>query len=375
MLTQKSPLEDRDALLAPLARAQAVLLAVSGGPDSTALLKLAADWRAADPSRPKIFAATIDHGLRPGARAEAQAAAALAQSLGIPHSILLWEGEKPLASVQEKARAARYRLLVAHARQIGADVIVTAHHADDQAETVLMRMARGSGIAGLAGMRPLVALDGLQLVRPLLDIPKSALVAFCHAQRLPFAEDPSNADPRYARARLRMMADALAAQGLSARRFTELARRAARADAALAALARDAAARVTTREPGGGASVDFRALLGERQEMNPELSEEIGLRVLMAEVENLSAAPLRLHRLEGAFERLRQACRRGESLKLSLGGALLRLETSGWLTLEHEPARRRGRSPKPQFVHGVDELQALDEDQRAASLGKGARRA
>lgn len=366
MLNEDAFCERLDILLAPLPGADSVLLAVSGGPDSTALLKLAADWRAADPARPEIFAATIDHGLRPEAQEEAQAAAALAQSLCVPHSILVWEGEKPRSGLQEKARAARYRLLVAHARQIGASVIVTAHHADDQAETVLMRMARGSGIAGLAGMRPVVALDGLQLVRPLLDVPKSALVTFCHAQNLPFAQDASNVDPRYARARLRMMADALAAQGLSARRLTELARRAARADAALCAMAQTAAGRVIMRDC-SGVSMDFRALRGE--------PEEIGLRVLIAQVEPFSAAPLRLHRAEGAFERLGQACRRGESLKLSLGGAVLSLDSSGRLTLAPAPARARGRSQTPQSVHGIDELQALDEDQRAASLGKGTSRA
>jgi len=335
VLSESFPLENRDSLLAPLLRAGRVLLAISGGPDSTALLKLAADWRAADPARPQIFAATIDHGLRPESQAEALDVAALAQRLGIPHAILVWEGEKPTSRLQEKARAARYRLLVAHAREIGADCIVTAHHADDQAETVLMRMARGSGIAGLAGMRPVAILDGLSLVRPLLDIPKSGLVAFCHAQGLAFAEDASNINPRYARVRFRLLADTLAGQGLTARRLAQLAQRAARADDALAAMAQTLAKEAVTRGP-EGASVNFRALLGG--------PEEAGLRVLIAEVENLSVAPLRLQRLESAFERLAQALHRGESLKLSLGGALLRLDKTGRLELVREPIRRRGRS-------------------------------
>ncbi len=335
MLSESFPLENRDSLLAPLLRAGRVLLAISGGPDSTALLKLAADWRAADPARPQIFAATIDHGLRPESQGEAQDVAALAQRLGIPHAILVWEGERPTSRLQEKARAARYRLLVAHAREIGADCIVTAHHADDQAETVLMRMARGSGIAGLAGMRPVAILDGLSLVRPLLDIPKSGLVAFCHAQGLAVAEDASNINPRYARVRFRLLADTLAGQGLTARRLAQLAQRAARADDALAAMAQTLAKEAVTRGP-EGASVNFRALLAG--------PEEAGLRVLIAEVENLSVAPLRLQRLESAFERLAQALHRGESLKLSLGGALLRLDKTGRLELVREPIRRRGRS-------------------------------
>jgi len=335
VLSESFPLENRDSLLAPLLRAGRVLLAISGGPDSTALLKLAADWRAADPARPQIFAATIDHGLRPESQGEAQDVAALAQRLGIPHAILVWEGERPTSRLQEKARAARYRLLVAHAREIGADCIVTAHHADDQAETVLMRMARGSGIAGLAGMRPVAILDGLSLVRPLLDIPKSGLLAFCHAQGLAVAEDASNINPRYARVRFRLLADTLAGQGLTARRLAQLAQRAARADDALAAMAQTLAKEAVTRGP-EGASVNFRALLAG--------PEEAGLRVLIAEVENLSVAPLRLQRLESAFERLAQALHRGESLKLSLGGALLRLDKTGRLELVREPIRRRGRS-------------------------------
>jgi tRNA(Ile)-lysidine synthase len=325
----------RDALLAPLAQASAILLAVSGGPDSTALLKLAADWRAADPSRPRIFAASVDHGLRAEARAEVEAVAELAQTLGVPHAILTWEGEKPRSALQEKARAARYGLLVAHARAIGADSLCTAHHADDQAETVLMRMARGSGIAGLAGMRPIKVLDGLRLLRPLLDIPKSGLVAFCHVQGLPFAQDASNVDDRFARARVRKLAGALAREGLSAARFTELARRAARADDALVSMAQTVTNKVCTRSA-TGARVDLAALLNE--------PEDIGLRVLAGQVANLSAIPLRLHRLESAFARLAQACAQGESLKLSLGGALLQLNAAGELRLCAEPARRRGRA-------------------------------
>jgi tRNA(Ile)-lysidine synthase len=344
VLSESFPLENRDSLLAPLLRAGKVLLAISGGPDSTALLKLAADWRAADPARPKILAATIDHGLRPESQAESQDVAALAQRLGIPHAILVWEGEKPISRLQEKARAARYRLLVGHAREIGADCIVTAHHADDQAETVLMRMAHGSGIAGLAGMRPVTILDGLSLVRPLLDIPKSGLVAFCHAQGLAFAEDASNINPRYARVRWRLLADTLAGQGLTARRLARLAQRAARADDALAAMAQTLAKEAVTRGP-EGTSVNFSALLAG--------PEEVGLRVLIAEVENLGVAPLRLQRLESAFERLAQALHRGESLKLSLGGALLRLDKTGRLELVREPVRQRGRNVMSQSVHRV----------------------
>ncbi|MBM3608411.1 MAG: tRNA lysidine(34) synthetase TilS, partial [Alphaproteobacteria bacterium] len=150
--------EDLPSSLAILAGEGDLLMAVSGGPDSMALLHLGALWRASlpGPARPKIFAASVDHGLRPGARAEAELAGALAKELGIPHVILDWqvgaEG-KVTSRIQERARAARYELLAAHAAKLGARAIVTGHHGDDQAQTLLFRLLRGSSPAGLAGMR------------------------------------------------------------------------------------------------------------------------------------------------------------------------------------------------------------------------------
>ena len=142
---------DIEALFAPLGRARTLLIAVSGGPDSTALLLMAAEW-ARRRGRTRIEAATVDHGLRPESAEEAKAVAALCARLGVAHRILQWKGAKPASRLQERAREARYRLLVDHAKAIGADALLTAHHADDQAETVLFRLLRGSGVAGLRGM-------------------------------------------------------------------------------------------------------------------------------------------------------------------------------------------------------------------------------
>ena len=140
-----------------------------------------------------------------------------AAKLGVPHATLVWTGPKPSTRLQERAREARYRLLVEHARAIGADAIATAHHADDQAETVLFRLLRGSGVAGLAGMAATSRRDGVTIVRPLLGVAKSDLVAFCRARGVAFADDPSNADPRYARTRLRALLGRLADEGLTTR--------------------------------------------------------------------------------------------------------------------------------------------------------------
>ncbi len=219
------------APFAPLPR-EAVLLAVSGGPDSMALMGLAAAVAASDPG-PALAVATVDHGLRAGSRAEAEAVAAAAGALGLAGHLLTWDGPKPATRLQERARHHRYALLVACARRIGATHLVTAHTRDDQAETVLFRMMRGSGLAGLAGMAPARDRDGIVHLRPFLDVPKARLVATCRARGWRFVEDPANGDPRFARARLRRLMPALAAEGLDAARFATLARRMGEAEEAL----------------------------------------------------------------------------------------------------------------------------------------------
>jgi tRNA(Ile)-lysidine synthase len=176
-------------------------VAVSGGPDSLALLLLSA---AARPGL--IEAATIDHALRDGSREEADMVAELCAKRGIPHSILTarWT-EKPETAIQERARNQRYRLLGYWAEERGLSAIATAHHADDQAETVLMRLARGAGVRGLAGMRAQSVTHGshVPLLRPLLRWRHSELEAICAAARLSPAADPSNHDERFERVRVR----------------------------------------------------------------------------------------------------------------------------------------------------------------------------
>src|SRR6185436_11157971 len=142
------------ALFADLSDAPVLILAVSGGPDSTALMWLAARWRAGAKHGPKLIAVTIDHGLREESAPEALAVKRLAKTLNVEHRTLRWTGRKPKTGIQEAARNARYRLLAGAARKAGAGHILTAHTLDDQAETVLFRLARGSGVSGLAGMAP-----------------------------------------------------------------------------------------------------------------------------------------------------------------------------------------------------------------------------
>jgi len=189
---------DLDALVAPGAR---IGIAVSGGPDSLALLLLAAEARLG-----AVEAATVDHALRRESRAEAGFVAEVCARLGVPHAILTAEwDEKPDSALQERARLIRYRLLGGWARQRGLTAILTAHHLDDQAETLLMRLARGAGVRGLAGMRPVARVPGsdVALVRPLLGWRRSELEAICAAASAEPVRDPSNDDERFERVRLR----------------------------------------------------------------------------------------------------------------------------------------------------------------------------
>ena len=190
---------DLDTLIDPGTRFG---IAVSGGPDSLALLLLA------ESSRPGEFeAATVDHGLRPESAAEAKMVADLCEEMDVPHAILAIEWDLPPASaIQEQARAVRYGALAAwmHDRDIGA--LLTAHHLDDQAETLVMRLNRGSGVRGLAGMRRKSKVPGypdLALLRPLLSWRRAELERICSEAGVEPVSDPSNLDDRFERVRIR----------------------------------------------------------------------------------------------------------------------------------------------------------------------------
>ena len=327
------PLPEPDRTLAPLAGAAALLLAVSGGPDSIALMLLAARWSARgetrrSPSPPSIMACARKRPRRRARSANGRA------RLGFAHHMLRWEGEKPTTRIQERAREARYRLLGDCARAIGATAIVTAHHADDQAETILFRLTRGSGVAGLAGMAAVSRLDGLALLRPLLGLRKRTLEALCAAQGHAFLRDPSNENPAYARVRLRRLGALLEAQGLDVDALLRLGARAARAEAALV----DAAARAAAALP---AERDAR-LFRVAAEALRALPRELLLRVIAAEIARIGASEPRLERLERACDRLAAALAAGGACKTSLGGTSIAL-TAQTLTIAPEPPAPRTR--------------------------------
>lgn len=328
-------------LFSGLAAEARLLVAVSGGPDSVALLALLAEW-AREPGRPVLHAATVDHGLRAASGEEAEGVAALCERLGVPHRILRWDGPKPAAGLQERARAARYGLLAEEAERLGGAVLVTAHTQDDQAETLLMRMAHGSGPSGLAAMRERVRKGAITLVRPLLGVPKARLVATAQAQGLPFVTDPSNGDPRFERVRWRALMPGLADEGLSAERLALLARRIARLDEVAGLRAKALLPELRLPAPAGAAPVlrlRFEALLAE--------PEEIALRVVALALEDVGCegGTPRLERLEACVAALLGAAKGRARASRTLSGCVVSLGIDGILTLRQEGPRRRGVHP------------------------------
>jgi tRNA(Ile)-lysidine synthase len=326
---------DGNTLFADLAAAPALVLAVSGGPDSTALLVLAARWRAALRTGPDLLAVTVDHGLRPASAREARAVKRLAARLGVRHRTLTWTGRKPKTGLQEAARTVRYRLLAAAARGAGAAHVLTGHTLDDQAETVFLRMARGSGPSGLCAMARATQLEDVMLVRPLLDLPKARLIATLDAIGMSFVDDPSNRDPRFTRARLRTLMPALAAEGLNAERLTLLARRLRRAEATIE-MAVEAAASAVAHGPWS----DRGPILFDAKKFSC-LPAEVALRLVGRAVACAGdEGPVQLGKLEVLCEALARAqfAQEPARLRRTLAGALVTF-AGDRIVIERAPPR------------------------------------
>ena len=333
---QPVSLAEARKLFAPFVDQPSIVIAVSGGPDSTALLWLASRWRASRKAGPELIAMTVNHGLRPEARCEADAVRRFAESLGIAHRVLHWTGAKPRTGIQEAARNARYALIAQEAKTAGARQVLTAHTLDDQAETVLLRLLRGSGPAGLQAMTEIAPYPGepaLSLARPFLTLPKARLVATLKKAGIPFADDPSNRDPRHTRPRLRQIIPQLAAEGLTAERLATLARRLQRAEAALQHAVAVASERVSLTAGGEGARFVF-----DRKRFIA-LPAEIGLRLLAQAIDRAgNEGPVELRKLETLFTALTQAPR-GAAFRRTLAGAMVTAR-SAELVIERAPTRR-----------------------------------
>ncbi len=317
------------APLGPFEPAVSLAVAVSGGPDSMALCLLADRW--ARRHGGTVLALTVDHRLRPDSAREAETVAGWLAAHGIDHRILAWrQANGPAAgSIQAAARTARYRLLEQACADAGILHLLLAHTRDDQAETVLLRLSKGSGVDGLAAMAPVRETGSVRLLRPLLDTGKRQLLATCQNFGQAWIEDPSNRATRFARGRLRQVAEALGTEGLSAERLADTAKRAGRARAALEATAGDWLGRHAAIYPEGYVRLDRAELL--------EAPQEIALRALSRCLLVVGGGqhPPRLDRLE----RLHSALQAGRDAGgRTLGGCRILTDRPGHLLICREPA-------------------------------------
>ena len=306
----------------PFEPAPRIAVAFSGGPDSTVLLHLAIDWMKT--AGGAVVALVVDHGLRAESAAEAVVAAQRARRAGAEVVVLTRQGEPPHASIQAAARAERYRLLVGWCATEGILHLMLAHHREDQAETLLLRLARGSGVDGLAAMAPVSEWPDLRLLRPLLDVPKDRILATLTARGLAAIGDPSNRNERFDRVRVRNILPLLADVGLGPERLAWTAIRMGHARAALERETARVLARAVAVFPEGYARLDVDVL--NRQ------PDEIGLRVLSRLVSMIGGRqhPPRLDRMIRLLANLRSDVpRRGHTV----GGCRLTRDRRGFLAV------------------------------------------
>ena len=326
---------EADLLLAPLSGLRAIALAVSGGADSTCLLWLAADWlkrrRAEGIIAPELVVFTVDHGLRPEARAEADAVLSLSSRLGLPAELLIWSPPSDLTNLQSQAREARYALMCAAMARRGIEALVMAHHRDDQIETFLDRLTRGSGVHGLSAMRPDAAdgPGGLRILRPFLSVPGGRLRATLAAAGIAHSDDPSNENPKFKRVRLRRLMASLGNEGLDPDRLLATVQRMASAAEALDVWGSQILTQHFCQHPAGPGWLDRSALAA--------LPAEVRLRLLQRILGHIGgeAYPPRFERLE----RLDEILRSDASGRQTLAGCVISADP-GHVAFWREPGRQ-----------------------------------
>ena len=291
--------------LGPFESAPHLAVAVSGGADSLALCLLADLW--ARQNGGAVTALTVDHRLRAGSADEADQVGAWMAARDIAHRVLPWTGVKPDASLQAAARDARYTMLGQWCLAAGVLHLLLAHHQDDQAETLLLRLGRGSGVDGLAAMAPAGATRPVRLLRPLLTVPRARLEATLRAVGQSWIDDPSNASERFRRVRLRRLMPSLAAEGLDAGRLSATATRLGRARRALEEATARALVHAVSLDPAGFARLHRQTFV--------QSPSEIRLRMLAALCRTVGGGVYRprlerLERLDGELVEGRLARRR-----------------------------------------------------------------
>lgn len=300
---------------------------MSGGSDSVALLVLLVDWAARHAVA--LRAASVDHGLRADSADEVRTVAALCARLGVGHDVLRWRNWDGRGNLMDAARRARLELIAAWAASHDIGAVALGHTLDDQAETVLMRLARGSGVDGLAGMAAQRQAHGVAWLRPLLRVRRETLRAVLRERGIGWSDDPSNTAPRFARSRARSALAALASLGLSPERLAQTADALADARSALARAAHDAAARLIRMQAGD--------VLLHRQGL-ADLAAELRERIVAQILCEISGRPYRPRR---------QALRRAlTQRRATLHGCVLTQEGS-WLRIGREwnAVRRLSAAP------------------------------
>lgn len=332
----EDPVSPQEAaeLLNPLRLYRHVAIAVSGGGDSMALMWLAAQWAGRTQQPPRLTILTVDHGLRPGSAEEAHWVVERARELGLAAVVLAWLGDKPATGVQARAREARYDLLIGWCVDHGAGALVTAHSLDDQAETFVMRLARGSGVDGLSGMRP-SRHDRIAILRPLLGVSRARLRSTLLAAGLSWLEDPSNRDPRYERVRWRKTLAFLEQEGLAPAMIALSARRLERARQALEHATSQLEESVVAHE-GKHASFRLAAVQGEPEELMLRLLRRLVMRY------GAGGEPPEL----SALERLSAWLMDGVSGGRTLAGCRITRRKDA-VRISREPPRRRPQISLP----------------------------
>lgn len=336
-VSRRSRSLDPAALFAPLYDYRRVALAVSGGPDSLALMLLAHEFALQTTGLSRFVVFSVDHGLRPEAANEVAFVLREAERLGFQARALKWEGAKPATGIQEAARLARYRLFEEAMQRDGAQVLVTAHHKGDQAETVLMRLAHGSGIEGLRGMDMFSDVGDLTIVRPLLNVDPADLRAVVDAAGLAPVADPSNSDLDYERVRWRSIMPQLAQLGLTTERLTNFAGRMRDAETALVHMTAEALSLVAFAADDSEAAIDRKLLIS--------LPRAIAVRVVARVLDRVGGGkkPHALASVEALTDRLAR-----EPVRTTLHNCLVRGGAKS-IKFLREPgrtaARQRRREP------------------------------
>ncbi len=317
-----------ERLFAPAAGESAIGIAVSGGADSLALMLLAHRW-ASTTGRPRLVVYSVDHRLRPEAAAEVSMVLDVARRLGLDSRGIAWTTTKPDSGLQEAARSARYRLIAEAMAEDGVGMLLTAHHRSDQAETVLMRLAHGSGIEGLKGMTALSQVEGVRVFRPFLDVDRGALRRVVTDAGITPAEDPSNIDSSYERVRWRQLTPQLSELGLDADTLTAFAERMAETDKVVAQLAEAAFSKLVQLDGFGAARIEHPGFVA--------LGSAVGTRVL-GRVLNIVGGRQK-PRVLGPVERLRtQIAERSLPRAATLCGCVVRLKDET-VAIAREPGR------------------------------------